>query len=184
MDIEATATGLTYDDLLAIPEDNIRRDLINGALFVTPSPTVRHQRVVLRLGALLLAHADRHGGEAHAAPLDVYLSHTSVVEPDVLYLGPRHADRVDEARIIGPPDLMIEVSSPSTRRHDLVRKRRLYEEHGVPEYWFVDLERDRIDAYRLDRGGYGDPEIAGRGSRLASAAVAGFAVSVDEVLGD
>ncbi|HEX9891398.1 MAG TPA: hypothetical protein VGB28_04995 [Actinomycetota bacterium] len=81
MDIEATATGLTYDDLLAMAEDNIRRDLINGALFVTPSPTVRHQRVVLRLGALLLAHADRHGDEAHAAPLDVYLSHTSVVDP-------------------------------------------------------------------------------------------------------
>lgn len=183
MSTEPTATGLTYDDLLAIPEDNVRRDLIDGELFVTPAPTRVHQRVVLELGSRLLAYAKKYGGEAHAAPLDIYLSHADVVEPDVLFVREEHMGRFEEGRFIGAPDLVVEVSSPSTRSRDRVRKRDLYERFGVQEYWFVDLEDDRVEVYRLEGGRYGAPLLLGHGQTLASSVLPGFAVAVDDLVG-
>lgn len=82
------------------------------------------------------------------------------------------------------PDLVVEISSPSTRRHDLIRKRAVYEREGVPEYWFVDLEHDLVQAYRLDGGRFGEPVVAGRGQRLASPLLPGLEIDVDEVLGE
>jgi Uma2 family endonuclease len=78
-------TGLTYESLQAFPEDNLRRELIDGELIVTAAPATRHQDVVLRLGSRLLARCERHGGRVFVAPTDVYLSDVNVVEPDVLY---------------------------------------------------------------------------------------------------
>lgn len=81
-------TGLTYEDLLEMfPEqDNVRRDLIDGELIVTPSPLRRHQQVVGRLHVLLFRYAEEHGGEALTGPFDVFFSDRNVVEPDVLYV--------------------------------------------------------------------------------------------------
>ena len=185
MDIEPTATDLTYVDLDRLfPEvDLVRRELIDGELFVSPSPIPRHQRVVVELASLLLAHSKDHGGQVYPGPLDVYFTERDVVEPDVLFVTAEHADRIEDRFIRGAPDLVIEVSSPSTRRHDLVRKRGLYEAHGVPEYWFVDLDHDRVEAYRPSGRRYGKPTVVGRGEILASTTVPGFEVAVDEVLG-
>src|SRR6266542_3708826 len=140
-------TGLTYQDLLAFPEDNLRRELIDGELIVTAAPATRHQRVVARLVQRLLTHCDAHGGEVLPAPTDVYFSESNVVEPDVLYVAPQNLERVENRFIRSAPDLVVEVSSPSTRRLDLIRKRDLYERFGVPEYWYVDLDADRVEIY-------------------------------------
>lgn len=185
MDIEATATGLTYDDVQRMyPEvDMVRRELVGGKLYVTASPIPRHQRVVVRLMTRLHHHATRHGGEVLPGPIDVFFGPRDVVEPDIVFVGPDRLDQVEERFVRGAPDLVVEVSSPSTRRHDLVRKRRLYEEHGVPEFWFVDLDHDRIDEYRLGDRRYSDPVTFERGEALTSAAIEGFSAPVDEILG-
>src|SRR2546425_5585418 len=120
-------TGLTYEDLQAFPEDNLRRELIDGELIVTAAPATRHQRVVARLVYELFAYAMVHGGEVLPAPYDVYFSDVNVVEPDLIYARPEHRDRFEEKFFRSAPDLVIEVSSPSTRRLELVRKRELYE---------------------------------------------------------
>jgi len=60
-------TRYTYDDLETFPEDRLRREIIDGELIVTAAPSTRHQRAVLRIGATMLAYADRHGGEAYRA---------------------------------------------------------------------------------------------------------------------
>ena len=78
---------------------------------------------------------------------------------------------------------MVEVSSPSTRRDDLTRKQALYERHGVPEYWFVDLQSDEIRVYRLAEGRYASPVLLGRDDTLESAVLPGFSASVGEILG-
>src|SRR5438128_3310790 len=93
-------TGLTYKELRAFPEDNLRRELIDGELIVTAAPSLRHQDVVLRLGARLLSYCERHGGRVFVAPADVYLSETSVVEPDVLYVGPGSAGKLERDFIL------------------------------------------------------------------------------------
>jgi Uma2 family endonuclease len=179
-----TSRVWTYADLLALPEDGVRREVIDGELVVTRSPSVRHQDAVLCLGAALRQYTIEHGGRVFVAPLDVYFDDTNVVEPDVLYVKPQHVDRLEERRLVGPPDLVVEVSSPSTRRIDVVRKRRLYETRGVPEYWLVDLDAERIEVYRLRETDYGEPIFFVRDEAAETPQAPGFTISVDEVLGE
>ena len=180
-----TATGLSYDDLAELPQDDhLRRELIDGELYVSPSPIVRHQRAVARIAATLLAHADRHGGLVLPAPIDVVFAEDTAVQPDVVYLSAERADQLEEERIVGVvPDLLVEVSSPATRRLDLIKKRNLYEREGVGEYWFVDLEADQVDVHRLeDAGWYGQPRSLGEGDTLTCLAAPGFELPVAEAL--
>jgi Uma2 family endonuclease len=174
--------GFTYADLQAFPEDNFRREIIDGELYVTPSPRVRHQRVVATLTAQLWAYAAEHGGEVFPAPLDVFFSETNVVEPDVLFVTAPNLGKLEDRFVRSAPDLVVEVSSPSTRKLEIVRKRELYERFEVPEYWYVDIEVDLIQVYRLAEG-YGTARVLGRGDSAESVAVAGFSVSVDDLLG-
>lgn len=174
--------AFTYADLQAFPEDNLRREIIDGELFVTAAPRIRHQRAVATLTGRLWEYSREHGGQVFPAPTDVFFSDTNVVEPDVLFVTAANLSKLEESFVRSAPDLVVEISSPSTRKLELVRKRKLYERFEVPEYWYVDLESDLIQVYRLGDG-YGTARIAGRGDTLDSAAIPGFAVAVDEVLG-
>jgi Uma2 family endonuclease len=176
-------TGLTYEDLRAFPEDNLRREIIDGELFVTAAPLTRHQRVLTTLVWSLHSHARTHGGEVYPAPTDVYFSETNVVEPDVIYLSPQSLVKVEKPFVRSAPDLVVEVSSPATRRVDVGRKRELYERFGVPEYWFVDLDADRVEVYRLEGDRYPPPTMLTHSDRLQSPHIPGFALAVDDLLG-
>lgn len=175
--------GFTYSDLQAFPEDNLRREIIDGELFVTASPRTRHQDVVATLTLLLGLYAREYGGKVLPAPMDVFFSDTSVVEPDVLFVRADHLEKVEYGFVRSAPDLVVEVSSPSTRKLELARKRDLFERFGVPEYWYVDLEADLIQVYRLDEG-YGVARVFGRGDTIEAASVPGFLASVEEILGE
>jgi Uma2 family endonuclease len=175
--------GLTYQDLLAFPDDNLRRELIDGELIVTPPPGTRHQTVVVDLVTELNLYARKHGGKAMTAPYSVVFSDTNVTEPDVLYVRPENLGRFEARFLAAPPDVVVEVSSPSTRRLELIRKHDLYQRFGVPEYWFVDLEADRIEVYRLTGEHYGGPLLFGRSDRLESPLIPGFSLDIDDLLG-
>jgi Uma2 family endonuclease len=176
-------TRYTYDDLASFPDDHLRREIIDGELVVTAAPTTRHQRAVLQIGAALLEYSKAHGGEAYVAPTDVFFANDSVVEPDVLFVGEPDRKKVEVKLVRGAPDVVVEVSSPSTIRVDLVRKLELYQRFGVPEYWFVDLEADRIEIHRLAEGRYGVPELLRRGDMLTSEQLPEFEIAVDDILG-
>lgn len=146
----AVASGLTVAELHARTDtdDGRRWELIDGELFVTPSPVPGHQRVVVRLAAALEAHGG--GLLVLVAPTDVRVDEQTVVQPDVVVFESQHAALVDpeSAPSIGlVPDIAVEVSSPSTRRLDIVHKRQLYERSGVAEYWFVDRQAEVVDVY-------------------------------------
>ena len=178
-------SGLTYDDLAELPQDDhLRRELIDGELFVSPSPIVRHQRAVLRVASALLAQSDERGGMALLGPIDVVFSPQTAVVPDVAFIGPDRVSELHDGRFVDiVPDLLVEVSSPSTRRLDLVKKRALYEREGVPEFWFVDLDADLIDVHRLGQGGaYGTPGTLDEDAVLTCLAAPGFELSVLEAL--
>ncbi|MDQ3766536.1 MAG: Uma2 family endonuclease [Actinomycetota bacterium] len=162
--------------------DNVRRELIDGELIVSASPVKRHQAVVLKMGSAFLAYAETTGGEAFASPMDVYFSEDNVVEPDVIYVGPDRVDR-SEPRFLRDVTVVVEGSSPSTRRLELLRKRRLYERYSVPEYWYVDLDVDRIEVYRLETDSYAGPVMRGRGEAITSPELPGFSAQVDDLLG-
>lgn len=121
-------------------------------------------------------------GSRLTTPTGVRLSDRDMPEPDVLVVGIEHRHRLGDRYVEGPPDIVVEVSSPSTRRLDLVRKRRQYERFGVPEYWFVDLDADRIEAYVLEGASYASRAVAERGHTVRSMVLAGLAVEVDQAL--
>jgi Uma2 family endonuclease len=145
---------LTYDDYLLFPEDGKRHELIDGEHFVTAAPTRQHQRVLgrlyLQIGKFLEAHPDV--GEAFLAPFDVVLSHWDVVEPDLLFVA-HDQDIVTEKNVQGPPALVVEVGSPSTRRLDQHLKRELFARTGVREYWIIDPDKHSIAVHRRDDAG-------------------------------
>jgi len=146
---------LTYDDFVHFPNDGNRHELIDGVHYVTPSPEVRHQAIVVRLVLAIGNHlqANPHLGRVFVAPLDVVLSNHDIVEPDVLFVATDQADILTEKNVQGPPALVVEVLSHSTRKRDAQAKRRLFERTGVREYWLVDPELDTVQILRLSADG-------------------------------
>jgi Uma2 family endonuclease len=183
MPAETGRTGFRYADLESFPDDNLRREIIDGELIVTAAPVTRHQIAVMNIAAALFAYKKAHGGQVFPAPTDVYLSDENVVEPDVLFVLAENIERVENKYVKGPPDLVVEISSPPTRRLELVRKRDLYARFAVPEYWYVDLEADRVEVYRGAEGQYGTPLLFYAGQVLETPQLPGFAIPVEEALG-
>lgn len=135
-----TLRPLIYDDLLAMPDDGKRYEIIGGELFVNPPPSWGHQHIILWFFELLRGYArESGGGQVTVAPFGVLLGPHDAVEPDVIFLSARRP-RVPwrDNTIDYPPDLVVEVISPSSRRKDRVAKMALYARAGVPEYWTAD----------------------------------------------
>lgn len=148
-------TLLTYRDYAALPDDGRRHELHDGELSVTPAPTPRHQIVIGNFADVLRAHVRATGaGLVLFAPLDVILSPTTVVQPDLVYLDPTRLGQISGRGIEGPPTLVIEVLSPSTAAIDRQTKRRLYARHGVPYFWLVDPEARAVEALVLESQAY------------------------------
>lgn len=143
------SSRFTYEDLQYFPDDGKRREIIDGELYVTPSPNTKHQIVSMNLSWRLSAYLKEHPlGMIFAAPLDTVLSDFDVVEPDLLYISRERKDVLTDKNVQGAPDLVIEILSPSTRRTDEMVKRRLYDRFAVREYWVVDPDLDSIKIYR------------------------------------
>jgi Uma2 family endonuclease len=149
---QASPLKLTYGDYVALPDDGLQHEIIEGEHFVTGTPMLNHQRVVALVSFSLMAHVKAGRlGEMLFAPVDVVLSPHDVVQPDVLYLSSATlavALATTPRFVPLPPDLVVEVLSPSTWRKDLDIKRRLYERTGVPEYWLVDPDLTTVTVYR------------------------------------
>ena len=141
---------LTYEDYAALPDDGRRYEIHEGLLSVTPAPGTHHQRVSAKLYVLLHQHVEaRSLGEVLYAPVDVILSATTVVQPDLLFVDTARTAAVSARGIEGPPSLVVEIISPSTPTIDRRTKLQLYARHRVPYYWIVDPDARAIDGYEL-----------------------------------
>jgi Uma2 family endonuclease len=178
---------LGIEDYLLFPEDGRRHELIDGEHIVTAAPTSRHQLLVMQLGSPLFAFANLHRlGRVLPAPTDVVLSPHDIVQPDLLFVSATRIGIV-RARIEGPPELAVEVLSPSSRRTDEMLKRRAYERWGVLELWVVDDDVQRVRVYR--RGGDGafgraQELSAEHGDALATPLLPGFEMRLVELFTD
>ena len=182
------AVKLTYEDLLALPDDGMRHELIDGEHLVSPSPGRRHQAISMNLARILASflHTQRLGHVYHA-PFDVLFSRYDVVEPDLLYVSAEREAVLTEANVQGAPDLAIEILSPSSRRVDELRKRDLYERHGVSEYWIVDPDAEAVKGFRRgDREAYERPQLLTRhdGDVLTTPLLPGLELPLGEIFAD
>lgn len=185
--VRATAR-LTYDDLVAMfPEDDgVHRELIDGEIFVTPSPFIQHQRLVQRLALSLGNHLEAHTdqGEVFTAPLDVVMTPYDVVEPDVLVVLGDQLDVLTDKHIHGAPGIVVEILSPGTRKRDLTLKRQLFDREGVREYWIVDPEGDNVAVYRRASDGtmpLATTLEAGKGETLTTPLLPGWQLPLERL---
>jgi Uma2 family endonuclease len=168
-----TGRPFTVADRDALPDDGNRYELIDGALIVTPSPAMRHQRGAFSL-ARLLHDACPDDLEVFIAPFDVRLSDDTVVVPDIVVA--RRRD-LTEAELPVAPVLAVEVLSPSTRGIDLLLKRDRLRRSGCASYWVVDPLDPRLVAWDLDdRGDY--VEVADVGGQDTWTSILPFPVTV------
>jgi Uma2 family endonuclease len=125
----------TWDYLQTLPDDGLRRELVDGQLIVSPSPVGRHQAAVLSLGRILVSACP---GDLRVtlSPYDWKLSATTVFVPDLMVI--RQADFDLDGWFTGTPLLVVEVRSPSTAATDRTLKRQQYERYGAGAYWLVD----------------------------------------------
>lgn len=143
------------EDVWQTPEDGRTYEVIDGDLYVSPPPLVRHQRGVGRLYEYLAPHVRRRRmGEVFVAPIGVVLDEESGVQPDLVYVSIERAQMITEKAIQGAPDLVVEVLSPSTLERDRGIKMRRYAAAGVPHYWLLDPEMRTLQPYRLCEHGY------------------------------
>lgn len=176
---------LTADDLAILPDDGNRYEIIGGTLYVSPSPTYRHQRVSFKLSSVFDAYLTvTCNGQAVAAPMDVRLSVSDVVQPDLLVVLKDRANIIKEFGIDGAPDLVIEILSPSSISNDFLRKSRLYERFGVKEYWIVDPDNETVSVQILDGDRYGLSVDYGHDDTLVSSMLDGFELQLATIFVD
>jgi len=148
-------TLLTYSDYVHFPDDGKRHELIGGVHYVSASPITKHQKVSSWIHFQLFSQIEVPGqGQVFYAPLDVVLSDIDVVQPDILVILKKNRPIITPKHVRGAPDLMVEITSPSTQARDLELKKNLYQSHGVPEYWVVRTEEDVVEKYLLEGGVY------------------------------
>jgi Uma2 family endonuclease len=149
----------TFEDYLEMPEDHARRyEIIDGKLFISPTPLLRHQEVVGNVIRILHGLArERDLGKVVLGPITVRLADDTVMSPDVHFIRADRLGIVDEERgVLGAPDLVIEVLSPYDREFDRTLKRTNYLARGVPELWILDADEDWIEVWRP---GVSEPEM-------------------------
>ena len=175
---------MSLDEFLALGETDERLELIDGALYIMSTPTKDHQFLLARLIVYFELYLDAFT----LAPAEVYQDITTilspelqrVVEPDlVVILGGRN-DIGGLIYVEGVPDIVVEILS-SDRSHDLVRKRQIYAEAGVREYWILDPRYDTVTLLELRGGVYAARATLAAGDTLTTPLLPGLAVPLADI---
>lgn len=163
---QPTTRHMTLDAFKALPETNQPHELIHGELIVSPAPKPHHQRLVLRI--VNAVQDSMSEGEVFVSPLDVYID-GHALQPDVVWIAPNSqcvigADGYHE----GPPDLVVEIVSPTSRRRDRADKYDIYEQAGVREYWIVEPESQFIEVYVSENQKFSRQGVYAHGTQFQS----------------
>ena len=144
----------TYEDYLAIPDDGQRYEVIDGVLYVSPSPRQIHQLISRRLQFFFYQFELEGQGFIYNAPMDLLMPGCTPVQPDLIFLTRAQRPLICDKYIDGVPLLVVEILSPSTRSYDRVKKLNRYAKSGLPYYVIVDPEDPSFEVFALDNGTY------------------------------
>lgn len=182
---DTTRSKLTYEDYAQIPDDGKRHEILDGVHYVSPAPTVDHQRLGGRLFLKLGTFVNTYLGEVFYAPTDVVLSPHDIVQPDLLFISTARRSILTKPNVQGAPDLAIEILSDSTRRLDETLKRQRYEQLGVLEYWIVDGRHKAVRTFRraTQRSGFDAPTelTAAAGDILTTPLLPGLEIALSGI---
>ena len=155
MSLTQPRTRLTADQFFRdLPADGKRYELIDGELREMTTPNIKHQQIARGFFRLLDPEVTRVGGQVFSPGVGIVLSDGVVQVPDLVVLTrPLEQSNLEYGLVI-PPDLVIEILSPSTARYDRTEKSALYAAFGVPELWLVSPEAETIEVFALSEGRY------------------------------
>ena len=146
---------------------------------MAPSPSFQHQQVSLRLASALFRYVEAHeSGTVVAAPMDVRLAEDTVIQPDLMYIASTRDDIISDQHVEGAPDLVVEIFSPSTAHRDVGVKKRLYEQHGVREYWTLDPSTQSVEVHANTESGFVQQARVVETGRVTSTVIDGFEIDV------
>jgi len=171
-------TATAYD---ALPDDGNRYEIIDGVLYMAPPPTPEHQDVSRLLVYYLTTHIHLPGlGRVYHAPIGVELAPDKIVEPDIVVVLKDHLDIIQPKRIVGIPDLVVEIASPSTAGYDRREKQNDYAAAGVREYWIADPKAHTVELLRLENAAYYSMGVFSGEQTLPTQVVPNFSVQVQQ----
>lgn len=172
-------TRMTAAEFRSLPETMQPMELIEGEVIVSPSPTLFHQRnsrnTVFMLQKLI------PNGEILYAPMDVEFDEENVPQPDVIWIAEGSLCKAIDGKLVGAPDLVVEIFSSSTAKLDKTRKFSLYERHGVREYWMIDPYSLYVEVYTLQEGIFLRLGVYGEKDAFESPVLGGKTVSVNAI---
>ena len=177
--MKAVQPRLSYPELRLMPDDGKRYELIDGEVIMSPSPSEKHQRAPARLYLRMGTHVERHKlGRVYFAPFDVVFSEKTALLPDLIFVSSARVGIIGPEYIIGAPDLVVEVLSPSRPAYDRVTKLEQYALHGVPEYWIIDPAEEKAEVYRLAGKSYALMNVLTGDDRLTTPFLPGWELPV------
>ena len=172
----------TYADYCRLPDDGLQYEVIGGVLYMAPSPNPNHQWVSGNINSLLRVPTMAEGlGRVYFGPIDVIFTDGDVLRPDLIFVSRERLHIITNRGVEEPPELVVEVLSPSTRRRDLVLKRRRYASFGVLEYWLADPVNLTIRVLELRSGEYVERGVYGVGDEIVTPLIPGLRISVAQV---
>jgi Uma2 family endonuclease len=164
---------MTATEYFALPDPH-GYNLIDGALYRCGEPGIRHDEVLAAVAAALAGFVQEAGGRSFVAPMACVLGDGTVLQPDAAYVSPGR-EALAQERMMGAPDLVIEVLSKATRRFDSEEKLAAYARNGVREAWLVDPDNETVVVYCGDGSRWMDRQLVNFGADIPSEVV-----SVDE----
>lgn len=182
---ELAGKHLTFSQFMKYYEKTDKRyEYIDGQAWLMGAPTEQHQRIIGNLHVLLYMFLKGKPCRVYLSPLDIFLGSRStdhnVVQPDIVVIcQPEKFDA--KGRYQGAPTIAIEVLSPSSRSHDLVRKMGLYLRSGVQEYWTIDGDSQQIILYIFEQGQIREQQVFKCGDEIHSDSLSGLVIPATSV---
>jgi Uma2 family endonuclease len=166
-----------------LPED-FKADLIDGEIAMASPASSRHETLQGWLMTTIFGYVEvRRLGRVYGAEMTYELDELNAFEPDISFLSAQNLARDRETKVVGPPDVAIEIVSRSSRATDYGRKKDAYERFGTSEYWLFDYRQARVEFFRLIGGKYQMLPLE-NSSVFRSEAIPGFWLDIHWVLAD
>lgn len=183
MNVINQETMMSAKDFMLLPEGPPYFQLLNGKCTMSPSPFFIHQRIASDLLVEMSIHVKKQKlGIVLAAPMDVLFDEYTVLQPDILFISNQNRGIIkDEQRIIGSPDLVVEILSKNKVR-DLTEKKYIYETCGVKEYWLIDSSKKTIEVLENQDMEFVQISFAKHTGTVFSKVLEGFSLDLTSIL--